>query len=85
MPKLDLIKNIKSFSKKMLNKDRMYGAFYAAFLGDALGVPHEEPWGKPGTYTGRLEYNHTLRYRFVTKNLALGQYSDDTHRKRNFR
>lgn len=56
------------------------GMLYGAFLGDALGVPHEKISVKKSyKYTGVLEHETLIQQMFQpNKKLAAGQYSDDT-------
>lgn len=59
--------------------DKIQGMFIGAFLGDALGAPHEFRVNANVPYTGILEHQafHKSRYQ-GTRKLAIGQCTDDT-------
>jgi ADP-ribosyl-[dinitrogen reductase] hydrolase len=58
--------------------DRIQGMFIGAFLGDALGAPHEFKVNANVPYTGFLEHQpfHISKYQGIRK-LAVGQCTDD--------
>ena len=59
--------------------DRIKGMFAGAFLGDALGAPHEFKCNSKIIYTGKLEFEPFLNTRYQgTKRLAVGQVTDDS-------
>lgn len=59
--------------------DRVRGMFAGAFLGDALGAPHEFKGSGHLKYTGRLEHITAMNTQFQgKKQLAIGQCTDDT-------
>lgn len=61
-----------------ISLDRVRGMLMGAFLGDALGAPHEFRGGL-GPYTGVLQYGTKMHTQFQgTKELAIGQCTDDT-------
>lgn len=62
----------------MFTLDKIRGMFIGAFLGDALGAPHEfRPHNK--VYTGILEHETVMHTQFQgAKNLAVGQVTDDS-------
>jgi ADP-ribosylglycohydrolase len=62
-----------------MSLDKIQGMFIGAFLGDALGAPHEFRVNANVPYTGILEHQafHVSRYQ-GTRKLAVGQCTDDT-------
>lgn len=57
--------------------DRVRGMFMGAFLGDALGAPHE--FNRKVPYTGLLEHETVMHTQFQgTKRAAVGQVTDDS-------
>lgn len=62
----------------MFTLDRVRGMLMGAFLGDALGAPHEfRPHNK--VYTGLLEHETHMHTQFQgTKTLAVSQVTDDS-------
>lgn len=75
---------LESSGENPLSLNKVYGMFYGAILGDALGVPHEFPSNMKFPYTGKLEHQYIHKNRFDNMNgragvvLAIGQYSDDS-------
>lgn len=65
--------------KAIISLDRVRGMFIGAFLGDALGVPHEFKCNRNVEYTGKLEHRGFMITRFQgKKELEIGQISDDS-------
>jgi ADP-ribosyl-[dinitrogen reductase] hydrolase len=62
-----------------MSLDKIQGMFMGAFLGDALGAPHEFRVNANVLYTGVLEHQafHVSKYQ-GTRKLAVGQCTDDT-------
>ena len=61
----------------IISLDRIRGMLMGAFLGDALGAPHE--FNKKLPYTGILEYKTSMNTQFQgKKELAVGQVTDDS-------
>jgi ADP-ribosylglycohydrolase len=59
--------------------DRVRGMFIGAFLGDALGAPHEFKGSGHLIYTGKLEHVTIMNTQFQgQKHLAIGQVTDDS-------
>jgi ADP-ribosyl-[dinitrogen reductase] hydrolase len=62
-----------------ISLDRIRGMFMGAFLGDALGTPHELHRNAGIKYTGILEHVTVSVTRFQGKReIAIGQISDDS-------
>lgn len=65
--------------KKGLDKNRVKGMLFGAFLGDALGAPHEFACNRDVIYTGKLEHQAFYDSRFQgRKILQVGQITDDS-------
>lgn len=63
----------------MANLDRIRGMFMGAFLGDALGAPHEFRCNSKTRYTGKLQYRAFMITRWQgRKELEIGQITDDS-------
>lgn len=59
--------------------DKIKGMFISAFLGDALGAPHEFYCNRKVKYTGKLEHVPFRTSRFQGKQmLSIGQVTDDS-------
>lgn len=59
--------------------DKVQGMLMGAFLGDALGAPHEFKCNKNTLYTGILEHQGFRISRFQGRNdLMVGQVTDDS-------
>lgn len=59
--------------------DRVRGMFIGAFLGDALGAPHEFACNSSIPYTGKLEHQAFLFTRYQgKKEIKVGQVTDDS-------
>ena len=60
-------------------QDSLKGILVGLAVGDALGAPHEFHNSTPLTeYTGILEIVPKYRFRFVSRDDVIGQYTDDT-------
>ena len=65
--------------KPAISLDKVRGMFMGAFLGDALGAPHEFRVNAKVPYTGILEHQPFMLTQFQgRKELAVGQCTDDT-------
>jgi ADP-ribosylglycohydrolase len=59
--------------------DRVRGMFMGAFLGDALGAPHEFKCNNSVIYTGKIEHRPFRTSQFQgKKELEVGQITDDS-------
>src|SRR5579862_892733 len=62
-----------------ISVDKMSGMFMGAFLGDALGAPHEFRCNSHIIYTGKLEHQAFYISQFQgRRELAVGQVTDDS-------
>ena len=65
--------------KPHISLDKVRGMFMGAFLGDALGVPHEFRCNAKTPYTGILQHRGFMTSQYQgKKELEVGQVSDDS-------
>lgn len=68
-----------SDQSEQIRNDRIKGMFYSAFLGDALGAPHEFYCNRGVIYTGKLQYQAFYNTRYQgRRELVVGQVTDDS-------